>query len=30
MKFGRKAKVDSKFANDFNDDLGDIGNDGKV
>jgi len=29
MKFGRK-KAGTKFADDFNDDLGDIGDDGKI
>jgi len=30
MKFGRRKVVGTKFADDFNDDLGDIGDDGKI
>jgi len=30
MKFGRKKVAGTTFADDFNDDLGDIGNDGKI
>lgn len=30
MKFGRRKVAGSKFADDFNDDLGDLGDDGKI
>lgn len=30
MKFGRRKVAGTKFADDFNDDLGDIGDDGKI
>lgn len=30
MKFGRRKVTNTKFADDFNDDLGDIGDDGKI